>query len=96
MSDGKSFLDKAKEFAENVGENISDGIDKAGDFIEDKLGGDAADKVKDAAGDAVDAAKDAAGDAADAAGDAADAATGAARDAVDSAKDTLGDATSGN
>jgi uncharacterized protein YjbJ (UPF0337 family) len=80
MSDEQSFLDKAKDFVSDLGEDISEGIEKAGDFIEEKFGGDdaadavkdAADSAKDAASDAVDSAKDAASDAVNSVKDAAD------------------------
>jgi len=87
MSEEKSFFDKAKDFASNLGEDISEGIEKAGDFIEEKLGGDshaeAADAVSDAASSAGDAASDAASSASDAVSDAVDAAKGAVSDATD-------------
>lgn len=90
MSEEKSFLDKAKDFASDLGENISDGIEKAGDFIEDKLGGDHdPEAVKDAASDAADSAKDAASDAVDSAKD-------AASDAADKVTDAVKDATDGS
>jgi hypothetical protein len=75
MSDEKSFFDKAKEFAGNLGEDISEHIEKAGDFIEDKLGGDS--HAEGAAGDAAEAASDAASS------DAVNAAKDAVSDATD-------------
>ena len=100
MSDEKSFFDKAKEFASNLGEDISEGIEKAGDFIEEKLGGDshedAAGAVEDAASSAGDAVSDAASSATDAASDAASSAGDAVSDAVDAAKDAVSDATDGS
>ena len=94
MSDEKSFFDKAKEFAGNLGEDISEHIEKAGDFIEDKLGGDS--HAEGAAGDAAEAASDAASSATDAVSDAASSASDAAGDAVNAAKDAVSDATDGS
>ena len=89
MSEEKGFFDKAKEFASNLGEDISEGIEKAGDFIEEKLGGDSHAEAADAASSAGDAAADAASNAADAAGE-------AAGNAADAVKDAVSDATDGN
>jgi len=35
----KNLKDKAEEIAEQHGDKISDGLEKAGDFIDDKTGG---------------------------------------------------------
>lgn len=97
MSDEKSFFDKAKDFASNLGEDISEGIEKAGDFIEEKLGGDShADAASDAASSAGDAVSDAASSATDAVSDAASSAGDAVSDAVDAAKGAVSDATDGS
>ncbi|NNG39456.1 antitoxin [Flexivirga sp. ID2601S] len=40
-----SAKDKASEFAGNNPDKVGDGIDKAGDFVDDKTGGQYADKV---------------------------------------------------
>ena len=56
-----SFLDDAKKKVDDVvdehGDKIADGVEKAGDFIDEKTGGKHADKVdmvQEKAGDAID------------------------------------------
>ncbi|MFZ1587503.1 MAG: antitoxin, partial [Candidatus Microthrix parvicella] len=56
-----SFLDDAKKKLDDVvdehGDKIADGVEKAGDFIDEKTGGKHADKVdmvQEKAGDAID------------------------------------------
>ncbi|MFF9346422.1 antitoxin [Streptomyces sp. NPDC014734] len=41
----KNLKDKAEEIAEAHGDKISDGLEKAGDFIDDKTGGKHGDKI---------------------------------------------------
>ena len=54
-----SFLDKAKakltEAVDDHGDKIADGIDKAGEFVNEKTGGKHADKIDQATGKARDA-----------------------------------------
>ena len=50
----KNLKDKAEDLAEAHGEKISDGLEKAGDFIDDKTDGKHSDKIDTA----VDKAKD--------------------------------------
>ncbi|MFF2850873.1 antitoxin [Streptomyces sp. NPDC058001] len=41
----KNLKEKAEEIAEEHGEKITEGLEKAGDFIDDKTGGKYSDKI---------------------------------------------------
>ncbi|MEK8171522.1 antitoxin [Streptomyces sp. M19] len=41
----KNLKEKAEELAEEHGDKIVDGLEKAGDFIDDKTGGKHSDKI---------------------------------------------------
>lgn len=55
MVDFDDLKDKAQDFVGEHADSIKDGLDKAGDFVADKIGhADTVDKVEDAIGGFID------------------------------------------
>jgi hypothetical protein len=49
-----SLTDKAKDLVDGHGEQVSEGLDKAGDFVDEKTGGQYGDKIDQGVGVAKD------------------------------------------